>query len=78
MESLVRPLPVDRLTELVIHLSGARDNLVQDAVGDALERHGEQGDGLLHVADALVALRRGAHLDLREPAASSEVSGVPA
>lgn len=64
MEPSVRPLPVDRLTELVIHLSGAEDEPARVAVAQAIEQHGDWGDGLLNVAEALVALRR-----TREPAA---------
>jgi len=65
MEQLVRPLPVDRLTELVICLSDAGSEVARDAVADAIERHGDWGDGLLNVADALVNLRNGSPADGR-------------
>ena len=65
MEQLERPLPVDRLTELVICLSEVEPDIARDAVADAIERHGDWGDGLLNVADALVNLRNGSSADDR-------------
>jgi hypothetical protein len=68
MEPSTRPLPVDRLTELVIHLTGAHDDTARDAVSDAVDRHGDWGDGLLNIADALVTLRRTPRTGAQEPA----------
>ena len=65
MEQLVRPLPVDRLTELVICLSEAGPDDAREAVVDAIERHGDWGDGLLNVAEALVNLRNASSSDAR-------------
>ena len=58
MPHLDDPLACDRLTELVIHLSGAESAIARSAVAAAMQRHGEWGDGLLNVADALVGMRR--------------------
>lgn len=60
MEPLARPYVIDRLTELVIHLSGAEDTTARAAVADAVRRNGDWGDGLLNVADALVTIGRDA------------------
>ena len=57
MEPSTRPRPVDRLTELVTLLTGTHGDTVREAVADAVDRHGDWGDGLLNVAEALVALR---------------------
>lgn len=51
------PIAVDRLTELVTHLSGAPGEAAREAVIDAVTRNGEWGDNLLNIADALVAVR---------------------
>lgn len=51
------PAPVDRLTELVAHLSGAPGEAARGAVENAVERNGGWGDHLLNVADALLAVR---------------------
>jgi hypothetical protein len=59
MEPSTRPRPVDRLTELVTLLTGANGDTAREAVADAVDRHGDWGDGLLNVAEALVTLRRG-------------------
>ena len=59
MEPSTRPRPVDRLTELVTLLTGANGDAAREAVADAVDRHGDWGDGLLNVAEALVTLRRG-------------------
>ncbi len=71
MEPTAHPLPVDRLTELVICLSGADDGAARVAIADAVERHGDWGDGLLNIADALVMLRRDSDI---EPPAWAAVS----
>jgi hypothetical protein len=63
----VRPLPVERLTELVIHLSGAGTGRAREAVAEAMVQHGEWGDGLLNVAEALVALRRMSDCSASQP-----------
>ena len=70
MKPSTRPLPVDRLTELVIHLTGAQDDIARDAMSDAVDRHGDWGDGLLNIAEALVTLRRvpDAGAGVQEPA----------
>jgi len=69
MEPSAHPLPVDRLTELVICLSGADDGAARVALDDAAERHGDWGDGLLNIADALVMLRRDTEIEPPETAA---------
>lgn len=51
------PAPVERLTELVQHLSGAPGEAARGAIEDAVERNGGWGDHLLNVADALLAVR---------------------
>ena len=51
------PAPVDRLAELVAHLSGAPGESARGAVQAAVARNGGWGDHLLNVADALVAVR---------------------
>ena len=51
------PAPVDRLTELVVHLSGAPGEAARGAIEEAVERNGPWGDNLLNIADALVAVR---------------------
>lgn len=51
------PAPVDRLAELVVHLSGAPGEAARGAVQDAVDRNGGWGDHLLNVADALLAVR---------------------
>ena len=71
MEPSTHSLPVDRLTELVIHLTGAPDDTAQDAVNEAIDRHGDWGDGLLNIAEALVRLRRAPDTEAREPAGVS-------
>jgi hypothetical protein len=71
MESSVRPPPVDRLTELVVHLTGAKDDSAREAIIEAIDRHGAWGDGLLNIADALVALRHDSDSD------STDWLGVP-
>ncbi len=57
MNQISAPASLDRLTELVVHLSGAPGEAVRGAVVDAVERNGRWGDNLLNVADALVAVR---------------------
>jgi len=52
-----RPVVHDRLTELVVCLSGTDDESARHALDEAAHRHGEWGDTLLNVADALVAIR---------------------
>lgn len=47
----------DRLAELVIELSGAGTEQARAAVAAAIADHGEEGDKLLAVAQALVVLR---------------------
>ena len=71
MKPSTRPLPVDRLTELVIRLTGAHDDTARDAVTDAVYRHGDWGDGLLNIAEALVTLRHMNGTGVREPAGAS-------
>lgn len=71
MELSVHPLPVERLTELVVHLTGAGDSTARDAVVGAIDRNGAWGDGLLNVADALVALRHEGEAGTRERIGSS-------
>lgn len=61
-----RPVVHDRLAELVVCLSGADDESARHALDAAADRHGEWGDTLLNVADALVAIRGNADGD-REP-----------
>lgn len=62
-----QPLTIDRLTELVMSLTGAGDAVARHAVVRAVERHGAWGDGLLNVAEALVTLRREPGAGSREP-----------
>ena len=62
MEHLASNRKVDRLTELVIHLSGADGEVARIAVEDSIEIHGDWGDSLLNVAEALVTLRNDAAL----------------
>jgi hypothetical protein len=71
MELSVRPLPLERLTELVVHLTGAGDSTAREAVIGAIDRHGAWGDGLLNVADALVALRHDLDTELHESTLTS-------
>jgi hypothetical protein len=71
MELSVRPLPLERLTELVVHLTGAGDTTAREAVIGAIDRHGAWGDSLLNVADALVALRHDRHAEAHEPTIAS-------
>ena len=47
----------DRLAELVHELSGVGPDRARAAVDAAIARHGDDGDALLNVADALVSLR---------------------
>ena len=59
------PASAERLTELVVHLSGAPGEAARGAVEDALERNGPWGDSLFNVADALLSVR-GDETDERE------------
>lgn len=70
MELSVRPPPVERLTELVVHLTGAGDSTAREAVIGAIDRHGAWGDRLLNVADALVALRHETDSETQDPIGS--------
>ncbi len=64
-----RPAVHDRLAELVVCLSGTDDESARRALDAAADRHGEWGDTLLNVADALVAIRGDAD-GVRETVAS--------
>ncbi len=57
--TVVAPQPEQhgRLAELVVCLSGTDDGSARRALDAAADRHGEWGDTLLNVADALVAIR---------------------
>jgi hypothetical protein len=48
---------LDRLAELVTHLSGAPGEAARGAIEEAVERNGPWGDNLLNIADALIAVR---------------------
>jgi hypothetical protein len=49
----------DRLAELIDELSGSGRSHAQDALDDARTRHGNAGDQLLNVAEAIISLRKG-------------------
>ena len=68
-----RPVVHDRLAELVVCLSGTDDESARHALDDAAYRHGEWGDTLLNVADALVAIR-GETDRTQEPVSAGEGS----
>lgn len=57
MNDIPVPASLDRLTELVVQLSGAPGEAARGAVESAVARNGRWGDNLLNVADALVAVR---------------------
>jgi hypothetical protein len=57
MNDIPVPASLDRLTELVVQLSGAPGEAARGAVEDAVARNGRWGDNLLNVADALVTVR---------------------
>ncbi len=70
MPAVHHPAVHDRLAELVVCLSGTDDKSARRALEDAASRHGEWGDTLLNVADALVAIRGDAS-GVRIPVGSS-------
>lgn len=57
MAEIPRPVVHHRLAELVVCLSGTDDESARLAIDSAASRHGEWGDTLLNVADALIAVR---------------------
>ena len=46
-----------RLTDLVVELCGVDRPQAHHALADAVARHGDAGDQLLNVADAIIMLR---------------------